>query len=117
MNIRICTLALAATLTFAQAAVAEDKMAAPMEGDAMATDNMMATDAMAMDADQMLADCLAKAEAEMDAMKKDEASKACHDAHNMAGDAMAGDAMAGDAMAGDAMGGDAMGDDAMAPKQ
>ena len=114
MNIRICTLALAATLAFAQAATAADKMAAPMAGDAMATENnMMAGDAMApMDADQMLADCLVKAEAEMDAMKKDEASKACHDSHNMAGDAMAENAMATDAMAGDAMAGDAM-----APKQ
>ena len=109
MTIRISTLAIAATLTLAQAAIAEDKMATPMAGDAMGTENtMMSGDAMApMDADQMLADCLTKAEAEMDAMKKDEASKACHDAHNMAGDAMAGDAMATDAM----------GSDAMAPKK
>ena len=105
MNIRICTIAIAATLTLAQAAIAEDKMAAPMAGDAMSTEsNMMAGDAMApVDADQMLADCLAKAEAEMDTMKKDEASKACHDTHNMTGDAMATDAMATDAMATDAM--------------
>jgi hypothetical protein len=55
-----------------------------------------------MDADQMLADCLVKAGTEMDAMKKDEATKACHDAHNAMGtDAMAPatDAMSGDAMA------------------
>ena len=104
MNFRTFSLALAATLSLSAAAIAEDKMATPMEGDAMATDTMMAGDAMApMDADKMLADCLAKAEAEKDTMKMDEATKACHDAHNMAGDAMAGDAMKGDAMAGDAM--------------
>lgn len=98
MNIRTCTLALAATLIFAQAAMAEDKMATPMQGDAMATGDALATDGMAMDADQILADCLAKAGMEADAMKKDEATKACNEAHAMAGDAMAGDAMATDAM-------------------
>jgi pentapeptide MXKDX repeat protein len=109
MNFRICSLALAVTLSLSGAAIAEDKMSAPMAGDAMATDTMMAGDAMApMDADQMLADCLAKAKAETDAMKMDEATKTCHDAHNMAGDTMKGDAMAGDAMKGDAMTGDAM---------
>jgi pentapeptide MXKDX repeat protein len=103
MTLRILALALAATLTLGGVAAAQDAMSAPMApADAMAP-NSMAGDAMApMDADQMLADCLVKAGTEMDAMKKDEATKACHDEHNAMGtDAMApaADAMAGDAMA------------------
>ena len=101
MTLRTFAFALAATLDLGGAAIAADAMSTPMApADAMAP---MAGDAMApMDADQMLADCLVKAGTEMDAMKKDEATKACHDEHNAMGtDAMApaADAMAGDAMA------------------
>ena len=109
MTIRTFACALAATLALGGAAIAEDAMSTtPMAPDAMAP-NSMAGDAMApMTADQMLADCLDKAGKEMDTMKKDEATKACHDEHNAMGtDAMAPatDAMAPatDAMSGDAM--------------
>ena len=86
MKHALSTLALVCALGFGGAALAEDAMSTPMANDAMAGD-AMATDAP-MSADEMLAACLVKAEAEMDAMKKDEATKKCHDAHNMAGDAI-----------------------------
>jgi len=105
MTLRTLALALAATLALGGVAAAQDAMSTPMApADAMAP-NSMAGDAMApMDADQMLADCLVKAGTEMDAMKKDDATKACHDEHNAMG-AMGTDAMAPatDAMSGDAM--------------
>lgn len=102
MTYRTLALALAATLALSGASLAQDAMSTPMQGDAMAPDSM-AGDAMApMDADKMLADCLEKAGMEADAMKKDEATRACHAEH----DAMGSDAMA---PAPDAMGG------AMAP--
>ena len=108
MTFRILALALTATLTLSGAALAADTMSTPMANDAMAT-NSMAGDAMApMTADQMLEECLSKAGMETDMMKKDTATKACHDEHNgMATDAMA---PAADAMAPttDAMGGGAM---------
>lgn len=97
MKSMLSTLALVAALGLAAPALAEDAMATPMATDAMATD-AMAADAM-MSPDEMLAVCLEKAGMETDTMKMDEATKACHDTHNMAGDAMAGDAMAADAMA------------------
>ena len=92
MTFRTLTLALAATVALSGASFAEDAMSTPMSSDAMAP----------MDADMMLAECLGKAGMEADAMKKDDATKACHDEHN----AMGSDAMA---PATDAMGG------AMAP--
>ena len=105
MTLRTLALALAATLALGGAAIAQDAMSTPMApADAMAP-NSMAGDAMApMDADEVLADCLVKAGTEMDAMKKDEATKACHDALNAMG-AMGTDAMAPatDAMSGGAM--------------
>ena len=102
MTFRTLMLALAATGALSGASFAADAMSTPMSGDAMAPNNM-AGDAMApMDADKMLAECLEKAGMEADAMKKDYATKACHDEHN----AMGSDAMA---PATDAMGG------AMAP--
>ncbi len=94
MKTLISTLALVACLGFTGVALAQDAMAPAT--DAMASDAMapMADDAMAaMTPDEMLAACLEKAGMEMDAMKKDEAGKACHDAHNMA-DPMATDSMA-----------------------
>lgn len=94
MKTLISTLALVACLGFTGVALAQDAMAPAT--DAMAPDAMapMADDAMAaMTPDEMLAACLEKAGMEMDAMKKDEAGKACHDAHNMA-DPMATDSMA-----------------------
>ena len=112
MTIRTFAFALAATLALGGAAVAQDAMSTtPMAPDAMAP-NSMSGDAMApMNADQMLAECLTKAGMEMDTMKKDEATKACHDEHNAMG-AMGTDAMAPatDAMAPatDAMSGGAM---------
>ncbi len=94
MKTLISTLALVACLGFTGAALAQDAMAPAT--DAMAPDAMapMADDAMAaMTPEEMLTACLEKAGMEMDAMKKDEAGKACHDAHKMA-DPMATDAMA-----------------------
>lgn len=93
MKTLISTLALAASFGFGGVAFAEDAMApaadamAPMASDAMAPDAMSS-----MTPDEMLAACLEKAGMETDAMKKDDATKACHDAHNMA--PMATDAMA-----------------------
>ena len=96
MTFRTLTLALAATFALSGTGFAQDAMSTPMASDAM---NSMAGDAMApMPADQMLAECLDKAGMAADAMKKDEATKACHDQHN----AMGSDAMA---PATDAMGG------------
>lgn len=92
MTFRTLVLALAATGALSGASFAADAMSTPMSGDAMAP----------MDADTMLAECLEKAGMEADAMKKDDATKTCHDEHN----AMGSDAMA---PATDAMGG------AMAP--
>ena len=98
MTFRTLTLALAATVALSGTGFAQDAMSTPMASDAMAP-NSMAGDAMAtMPADQMLAECLEKAGVAADAMKKDDATKACHDQHN----AMGGDAMA---PATDAMGG------------
>ena len=119
----ISSLLLATSLTFAGAAFAEDAMA-PASGDAMApaADAMAPADAMAHDAmtpEEMLAACLADANAMTDMAAKDKAVAACNEHAAMAGDAMKTDAMGGDAMGGDAMktdamGGDAMGGDAMA---
>lgn len=106
MKSMLSTFALVAALGFVGHAIAEDAMATPMATDAMATD-AMAGDAM-MSPDEVLAACLEKAGMETDTMKMDEATKACHDTHNMAGDAMAGDAMATDAMAAEPMAADAM---------
>ena len=93
MKTLISTLALTAALAFSGFATAEDAMApaadamAPMASDAMAPDAMSS-----MTPDEVLAACLEKAGMEMDTMKKDDATKACHDAHNMA--PMATDGMA-----------------------
>lgn len=94
------TLALLAALGFAGHVAAEDAMATPMAGDAM------------MSPEDMLKACLDKAGMEADAMKKDEASKACHTAPMAA---MGGDAMS--AAPGDAMSAAPMADGAMAPAQ
>lgn len=91
------TLALLAALGFAGHVAAEDAMATPMAGDAMAAEPM-AGDAMTSPED-MLKACLDKAGMEADAMKKDEATKACHTAAPMAGDAMSAAPMADGAMA------------------
>jgi pentapeptide MXKDX repeat protein len=113
MKTAISSLALICALSLSGFASAEDKMATPATGDAMATDamapNAMATDAMSP-ADVLVA-CLVKAGALTDMAEKDKATKACNDAQAMAGDAMA---PATDAMApaADAM---APAADAMAP--
>ena len=104
------TLALLAALGFAGHVAAEDAMATPMAGDAMAAEPM-AGDAM-MSPEDMLKACLDTAGMEADAMKKDEASKACHTAPMAA---MGGDAMS--AAPGDAMSAAPMADGAMAPAQ
>lgn len=104
MKTLISTLALAASLGFGGMSFAQDAMApaadamAPMASDAMAPDAMSA-----MTPDEVLAACLEKAGMEMDSMKKDEATKACHDVHNMAPMATDGMAapMATDSMAAD----------------
>lgn len=81
--------ALASIFLFAGGpAFAEDAMKPAT--DSMATDSMKPADPMAADA--MKADCMAKAGMETDAMKKDEAMKACDDM------AMKGDAIGTDAM-------------------
>lgn len=93
MKTVISALALAATLGFAGTVAAEDAMATPMATDAMAGE------AMAMSPEDMLKACLDKAGMETDAMKKDEATKACNAATPMAGDAMSATPMADGAMA------------------
>lgn len=104
----LSALALVAAMGVAGVAQAEDAMSTPMAGDAMSNDAMGGDAMSSMTPDEMLAACLAKAEMETDSMKKDEAGKACHDAHNMA---MEGDAMGGDSM----MSSEPMTDGAMAP--
>ena len=93
MKTFISTLALAATFGFAGVAFAEDAMAPAADAMAPMASDAMAPDAMAtMTPDEMLTACLEKAGMEMDSMKKDDATKACHDTHNMA--PMATDGMA-----------------------
>ncbi|ODT07586.1 MAG: hypothetical protein ABS35_44830 [Kaistia sp. SCN 65-12] len=108
MKTILSALALAAALGVAGNVAAEDAMATPMAGDAMAAEPM-AGDAM-MSPEDMLKACLDKAAMEADAMKKDEATKACNATQPMAGDAMS-------ATPGDAMSAEPMADGAMKPAQ
>ena len=112
MKTLISTLAITAALVLGGPAVAQDAMSTPMADDAMASDAMGGDAMSSMTPDEVLAACLEKAGMETDAMKRDEATKACHDAHT---GAMEGDAMGGDAM----MSTDGMAADpgAMAPAQ
>lgn len=88
------------------AAVAQDAMSSPMQGNAMASDMMMTPD-------QMMAMCIEKAGMATDAMMKADNEKACHTVHDL----LMSDAMMSQPMAPDAMAPNAMSGAAMAPAQ
>lgn len=86
------------------AAHAQDAMKTePMAGDAMSSDKMAP-----MGGDAAMKECLDRAKAEADAMKRDEMAAECG---KMGGDAMEGDAMKGAPMEGGSMGTDSMSPD------